>query len=279
MKKIIGILFFVSILNAKAQITLEQTYSSAGYNSTQRNQLYGLQLEVEGDKFIFIDRTNKVIKFYDLNHTLWKTISFAGATDVNPNGNSQPIMYISQHLFDLDDEIEFLYVDTNGPGNTVTQVINEDGSVLFTATNQAPYVFPTAPQEQVPIFNTNSGTKLILSGDSNSDFNAYMYSLGGTLITGIIADPNDDLATLRTSIPYPNPTSSSTKIDYTLPNGVNTGEIVFYDVQGKEVKRFTVDRMFTSITISTEELQSGVYYYSLQTVQGVSDGKKLVTIK
>ncbi|MCE9538103.1 MAG: T9SS type A sorting domain-containing protein, partial [Bacteroidetes bacterium] len=78
---------------------------------------------------------------------------------------------------------------------------------------------------------------------------------------------------------YPNPTNSSTKIDYTLPNGINKGEIVFYDTQGKEVKRFNVDNTFNSLEISTEDLRSGIYYYNLQTAQGNSGAKKLVTVK
>ena len=114
---------------------------------------------------------------------------------------------------------------------------------------------------------------------SGEDGKAYVYGLAGTLTEGIVANPNNTQNGLMASTAYPNPARSSTKIDYTLPNGVNKGEIVFYDTQGKEVKRFNVDNTFNSLQISTEDLQSGLYYYNLQTTQGISEAKKLVTIK
>lgn len=286
MKKILVILFCAFAINIKAQITLVHTYDSAGYyggylgGGNNWQQLYVVKLEVDGDKFVFADKTNKLLRFYNLNHTPWKTISFAAATDQNPSANLQNIIYISQHLFDTDDEIEFLYADNtaSNPITGVTEVINEDGSILFTA-NQGPRLIASVPQAQVPIYNTSAGTFMILSGGNNTDGNAYVYSLAGTLTVGIKGYTDDDLKSLSTSMAYPNPTSFSTKIDYTLPNGLNTGEIVFYDTQGKEVKRFKVDNAFNTLLISTEDLESGLYYYNLQTTQGVSEAKKLVTIK
>lgn len=283
MKKII--LFLITIflsIPAFSQLILENTYPSASRYASANDdqQLYILKLEVDGDKVVFVDRVNKSVKLYNLNHTLWKTISFAGATDLNSNYNGMAIMYISQHLFDADDEIEFLYNDKNTsfPVGSVTQVINEDGSILFTAIDQGPFVIANAPQAQLPIYNTSAGTKLILSG-TNNDSNAYIYSLVGTLANGIKGYTDNEQNNLMALMAYPNPTNSSTRIDYTLPNGVNTGEIVFYDTRGKEVKHFKVDNTFNSLLISTEDLQSGLYYYNLQTAQGNSGAKKLVTVK
>ncbi len=64
---------------------------------------------------------------------------------------------------------------------------------------------------------------------------------------------------------YPNPNNGSTKIDYILPNGVNEGEVVFYNLMGNEVKRFKVDRTFNTLLISTKDIAAGTYYYQLQT--------------
>jgi hypothetical protein len=280
MKKLIFIILFAFTINAKAQITLEHTYNGAGAQIAFPiyQQLLIVKLEVDGEKYVFIDRANKLIKFYNMNHTIWKTVSFTGTTDLNTSSNTQNIMYISQHLFDTDDEIEFLYtdLDQNSGINCVTQIVNEDGSILFTANNAGPWVKINFPEAQLPIYNTSVGTKMILSL-SNGDAN--VYSLAGTLSAGIMANPNNELNQLKTSFAYPNPTNSFTKIDYTLPNGVNKGEIVFYDTQGNEVKRFNVDRTFDSLQISTEDLGSGIYYYNLQTTQGNSGAKKLITVK
>lgn len=282
MKKIIFIALIAFVSNAKAQITFEQAYDSAGqYGSNSWQQFYMVKLEVDGDKFVFADKTNKLLKFYNLNHTPWKTISFATATDMNSSANVQNITYLSQHLFNTDDKIEFLYVDYSGsnPPVFITHVINEDDAILFTANNQAPLLNASVPQDQRPIYNSSAGTKMILSGTASGDGKAYVYGLAGTLTASIKGYTEDGLKSLSTSMAYPNPTMSSTKIDYTLPNGANTGEIVFYDTQGKEVKRFNVDNTFNSLLISTEDLQSGLYYYNLQTTQGISGAKKLVTVK
>ncbi len=79
--------------------------------------------------------------------------------------------------------------------------------------------------------------------------------------------------------PHPNPTNNTTNVDYKLPDGVHQGEIVFYDLQGTEVKRFKVDKTFNSLLISTTDIPEGTYYYQLQTTGNTSAGKKMVVVK
>ncbi len=85
MKKAIlfSIVLFAFAIKANAQITLEHTYNSAGSLVAFPNyqQLYIVKLEVDGEKYVFVDRANKQVKFYNLNHTLWKTISYTGTID------------------------------------------------------------------------------------------------------------------------------------------------------------------------------------------------------
>jgi len=90
---------------------------------------------------------------------------------------------------------------------------------------------------------------------------------------------NRNLDNWQISNSYPNPSNNYTRIDYQLPKDVKNGEIVFYNIQGKEVKRYKVDRTFNHLRISTTDLSPGTYYYNLQTLQGVSGGKKMVVIK
>ncbi|MEO5673840.1 MAG: hypothetical protein ABIQ74_04270, partial [Chitinophagales bacterium] len=240
-------LFLIIHLLAKtsfAQITLEHTFDSAGYffNPTIYQQLYVVNLEVDSQKFVFVDRKDKVLRLYNLDYSIWKTISFVAATDVNPLVDAMGILYISQHLFNTDDQIEFLYADQNQTISAVTQIINEDGSISFTANNQIPAVFLNVPQVQRPIYNTTAGTKMILSG-VNNDGNAYVYGLPGVLETGMLIT-NTTLNSMNLSVPYPNPTSDETRIDFQLPRGIEKGQIIFYDIMGNEVKRFVVDRTF-----------------------------------
>jgi hypothetical protein len=267
-------------VQVNAQILLEHTYNAAGSLIAYPNyqQLYIVKLEVDGEKYVFIDRANKQLKFYHFNHSLWKTISFEGTIDLNSGSNTRDILYISQHLFDTDDEIEFLYddIDQNDALVSVTQIVNEDGSILFTENNAGPWVKINFPQPQVPIFNTAFGTKMILSL-SNGDAN--VYSLAGSLAVGITPSPIQEMPSISTSLAYPNPAIYTTRIDYTLPQGAHEGWLVFYNTEGQEVQRFQVDDTFTSIEVTTQDLSSGTYYYNLQTTQGVSGGKKLVTIR
>ena len=97
------------------------------------------------------------------------------------------------------------------------------------------------PLQQYPIYNAPQGTKMILSYEN---MQAKVFSLPGVLSTSISEANNKLLIQSSISNPYPNPAINATKIDYTLPKGINQGEIVFFNLQGKEVKRFEVDRTF-----------------------------------
>jgi hypothetical protein len=81
------------------------------------------------------------------------------------------------------------------------------------------------------------------------------------------------------SNPYPNPTDNSTTLPFTLPDGENTGEIVLYNMQGNEIRRYKVDRSFSNIILNNSGLPSGNYYYQLVTSQGILGTKKVIVIK
>jgi len=78
---------------------------------------------------------------------------------------------------------------------------------------------------------------------------------------------------------FPNPMISEATIKVDLPPGVNNGVIVFYNLQGNEIKRFTIDRTFSKLLISTTDIASGIYYYQLQTTSQNCVCKKLIVIK
>lgn len=275
------LLVFQSV--AQGQITLEHSYNDAGQYafSATWQQLYVVNLDDVGDRYLFADKANKKLKFYNLDHSHWKTIDYSNATDMRDDANTQFIAYISQYLFDLDDEIEFLYFDYAATPDFifVTEVINEDGAVLFSVDNQGPVFTPSSPQLQYPIYQTSNGAKLILSEDGTGNGKAHVYSLPGTLTSGISPGPLHELATMSAGFAYPNPTATTTRIDYALPVGVNDGYIVLYTTSGQEVRRYAVDRTFTYLQLSTADLQSGTYFYNLQTAQGVSGGNRLVTVR
>lgn len=262
-----------------AQITLEQTYDSTGYyydggNSARKSQLFMVTLESSGQKYVDIDRNNRQIRFYNLNHSIYKTISLSSL----PVGwQTSDIIYISEHLFASDDKIEFMYIVNDGPNPSMTLIVNEDGIVLLQVDSAAPYVRANIRQQQEPIYNTQNGTKMILSHYNQS---ALVYGLEGTL-SATKKDLNKHKINNNTGDIhlYPNPSINRIRVHYKLPQGINDGEIVFYNINGSEVKRFKIDRTFDHLLISTAELSAGTYYYNLQTSKGLSAGKKMIKIK
>jgi len=282
MKKYFSILFLAFTVSVNAQVTLEHTYDSAStfaYGSPAvSSQLMIIKFEVSGERYVKIDRWGKKILIYDMNHALVKTISLA-TVPLDANGALADILYLSENLFDTDSGIEFLYSYANNPDN-FTGIYNDDGSLIFSDTGAA-VVKINFHLQQYPIYNTTVGTKMILSykGNDISSRKAKVFSLPGTLTTAIQQSNGQLIEMQGISNPYPNPTNNTTRVDYALPNGVNQGEIVFYDLQGKEIKRFKVDRTFDSLLISTNDIPAGTYYYQLQTSAQASEGKKMVVVK
>jgi hypothetical protein len=233
---------------------------------------------VDGYKYVKVNLSNATLTFYNLNHSVFKSFSFSSAADQNANStNTTGILYISQHLFDLDDQIEFMFVDYVSMGiglgyQYVTQIINELNEVEMTIMDAAPLVSVNVPQQQVPIYNTPQGTKLILS-KQNGD--ALIYSLGGTLTTQIEElDPTLNLL----SNAFPNPTQQFVTIPYQLPQGETNASLHLYNQQGQLIQTYTVDATFSELIIQTSDLKSGNYYYELKTQSGQVQSKKLVKI-
>jgi len=164
------------------------------------------------------------------------------------------------------------------------RIFNENGSTVFTGDSMV-----ICPQyqsfrwwginEDQFIYNTSSGTKMILYSYKANDRGMKVYSLPGILNEGIHESNNNLFSECSISNPYPNPTSNITRIDYNLPNNIDEGEIVIYNLQGIEIKRFKVDRTFNTLLISISDIAAGTYYYQLQTTVENSVGKMLLVIK
>ena len=278
MKKILLIALLAFGMSAKAQITLLHTYDSAS-TITGNSQLMLINFQVSGERYVKINRLDQSICIYDLNHSLLKTISLASLPlfcSTPPRAGE--VLYLSQNLFTTDSKIAFMYI-RNPCGIPspyyITDIVNEDGTILFSDTGSAE-IIPNYEEQQMPIYNTSQGTIMILSYRNGQ---AKVFGLPGILSESIIETNNTLISQSKISNPYPNPTSNSTSIDYELPKGINEGEIVFYNLQGNEIKRFKVDRTFSTLLVSTNDIAAGTYLYQLQTTAQSSEGKKMVVIK
>lgn len=277
MKKNLFIALLAFGMAAKAQITLEHSYANASNYSTDLDQLMIVNFVVSGEKYVRINREGKTIDIYNLNHSLLKSISYAGFPQ-QPNDQAT-FLYFSQNLFTTDTKIDFMYVYSTSASVENTQIYNEDGELLFQADSMAALVTVNSPQEQLPIYNTTNGTKMILSCQFNDT--ARVYSLPGTLSAGI-EEANNQLIQAqcgRLSNLFPNPSNGAVTLQYQLPEGVQEGELILYNMQGAEVKRYKVDNTFKDVLIDNKQLQAGTYFYQLQTNKGAVGTKKMVVIK
>lgn len=269
----------LSHLTASAQFELEHTYDSAAtYNfcpPAGESQLMYIHFESSGERYVRINRCGKLMSLYDMEHNLVKHIDLDALYTSAPYFTLGSIMYISENLFNLDDKLEFMYVTDSG-GFYITQVFNETGTLLFSEPG-TPNIKLNLHLQQYPIYNTEYGTKLILSYQTGE---AKVFGLAGTLTTEIEMANNELSAQAVTlSNPYPNPADNYTTIDYTLSEGTSTAELVLFALNGVEVGRYSISNAFTSIDIPTATLQSGTYYFELQTETGIAPGKKLIVIR
>lgn len=282
MKKLITLLLLALCIIPKAQITFEHAYDTAStiYSAYQiNNQLTVVHFEVSGDRYVKINKVAKTIDIYDMSHALVKSISFASYPP-DPQGYYFGMgLYLSENLFDLDPEIEFMYTaGASGATPPFTTIYNEDGAIIFSDTC-APVIHISAPGEQKAIYNTTNGTKMILSCRNGQ---AKVYGLAGTLSTAIESSHEElmeNYTQFALSNPYPNPSTSSTTIDYVLPKGIHQGEIVFFNLEGKELKRFKVDNTFSNLIVSTTDIPAGTYLYQLRVAGDASAAKRMVVIR
>ena len=102
---------------------------------------------------------------------------------------------------------------------------------------------------------------------------AKIFSLPGTLSTAI-AEANGQFSNL-----YPNPSYGEVTLQYELPKGEREGELILYNMQGAEIKRYKVDNTFNDVLIDNTQLQAGTYFYQLQTSKGAVGTKKMIVVK
>jgi hypothetical protein len=275
-------LFFLLLLaNSHAgssQITVDNVYQGAS------QKLYMVNLETSGMKYVVKSdaANNRYINLYHLNHSLWKTINcnamptttYSSPSGVNTIYNFDAIA-ISQKIFDCDSLIEFMYVSV-APSKWFTGIYNENGVAKLIADSMAPLVKINVPNQFLPLYNTPSGSKLILSHNSGK---AVVYNLpctitNTTVLTGISASSISDPTSMSV---YPNPSQGGlSTISYHLPQGSKQGQIVIYDLLGREAKRYTVDNNFSELLLSDNELPPGTYVYSLLTNGKVVESKKVI---
>ncbi len=261
MKRIPFILALLMTLaiQSQGQITLEHTYTgvSAAY----------INLPVAGYKYYVMDVANSQCRLYNNDHSLWKTITLS----IPANYYLYDIQYVSENLFNTDNSIELLYVSYNY--NTTlayytydTRIANESGTVLLSMPGGGySYIYPAQTGSKLFVWVYNYAV-------SPGTVNTLVYSIPGQAASAVTDYPIENQVTLSKA--FPNPTTNTVTIPYNLPENVNKAELKLFDVSGKLVKSFIIDRTFNNIVLQTSDLPAGMYLYRIE-----ADGFKSETYK
>lgn len=287
-------IILIGQFSSQAQITVDAAYNG---------KVLPVLLESAGTKYATFDSDNFQLKLYNIDHSIYKTITISNPTVslydtsvYNSPFTTIYFNYVKEGLFDTDSEVEFmLYYLAYGGGSTSlplvgTAIINEDGSVLFKKENMIPVgnsVYQLTDLQTIVNTSAN-GSKMILtnlsSGPGINIDSSVIYNLPGTLecdpcggITGARSTERSNNIVLDQN--YPNPSSTYTVIGYQLPEESNTGTLKIYNTAGIELKSYQIDKTFNDLQISTQELPAGTYYYTIQTNNGQVKSKKMVVVK
>ncbi|MFZ7115249.1 MAG: T9SS type A sorting domain-containing protein [Bacteroidota bacterium] len=180
----------------------------------------------------------------------------------------------------------------NSNNNDLFVMINCDRSQM-NAAHQTYYCWALCYDTTV----CNSPDPLVLAGRSIdvSSFHSYIYPngvAGASTITYTFFDQNNPSDQASASITFdvltaginevsrgtlstanPNPANSFANISYSVPV-LKNGKLVVHNMLGTVVKEYRLTNAQASVLLSTSELSSGVYVYSL-----INDGKSVSTKK
>jgi hypothetical protein len=260
MKKLVfSFLMLILAHSSMSQIMLEHTYPSSATLT---------QLSNSGYKYYAMDVLTNQCKIYNLDHSLWKTISLT----IPAGLYLYDIKFVSETLFNTDSKVELAYIyysyDTTYYYYTYyTRVINENGFELLPIPGAGFLDLKTT---------TSNGTKLLAYVYNYSIYpstvNTLVYSLPGVLPTGGITEQ----PVVEEGLPFPNPARDIVTIPCNLPDGVNQASILLMNSAGKLVRTFTVDRTFDSVQIPTHELPRGLYIYQIKTGSGIISTGRII---
>lgn len=96
-------------------------------------------------------------------------------------------------------------------------------------------------------------------------------------ISGYLGMNDNLMADFRLSRPYPNPSSSATSFDYSIPSLVSGAKLEIHNLLGSVVKQAILDQNQGKVTFSTSDLQEGMYFYTLTAGgKSVASGKLVI---
>lgn len=284
--KFLLIVLFAISMKTNAQITLQTSIPWTGNINFQWTYL-----KHSGFKYYYLHRDT--LTFYNLNGSLYRNALFPSWMDTNWVDTCYfSIGYISEGLFDLDtNHIDYLISYTSWCGCQMDNYVicKDDGTVIKQEDSALVYWSPfysIGNPIYFPIVETDSGTVMIVDKEGGN-YPAEIYQLPGSFpcIPGCGGNSPVSMPTITNNNGngnmkiFPNPASNYSNVYYTLPAGINQGEIVMYDIAGKEVKRYTVTRQLDHLRLSTSDVKAGTYFYQLVVKGNNVSTRKIVVVR
>lgn len=277
-KYLIITLFSLLFCNLVGQITL---------NFKTSKNIYLDKFHISGYKYVSPDIPNSKIYIYNLNNSLFKTITIPST--VYP---ITAVMLVSENIFDLDAGVEYAVqtrsVTTTSSGNIfyAAYVFDETGSTLFFRDSGlvSPYSSSNILENRSGLFFDGTSVKMRI--DIHPIKNYEIYNLPGSLpcagcssgIVNSVASGGGSEILIDEASFYPNPTSDQLKLKYQLPPGWKSAKIQIYDINGKLVEDFNITDFFDFIYLPTD-YNNGMYLYSLIVDDKVIKNEKIVLMK
>jgi hypothetical protein len=250
-KKIFTTGFFALLFTAlSAQVSLDKTYT---YSTAV------VKLETLGYKYFLMDVPNEQCRIYNLDHSLFKTITCKVPTDFY----LADIKYVSQNLFDNDSGIELVFTFYKYVPTTTSyyymynsKIINEEGTVIQNI-DGARYIYINQTGE-----NTN---KLFAYCYDYSVFPEIIwtniYNLPGMpVVSSAIKNDAPEIGIGA----FPNPASKTVTVAYKLPEPVSEGTLHLFDNTGRKISQFTIDPHSDHLSLDVSQYQRGVYHYFVE---------------
>ncbi|MBN2699354.1 MAG: T9SS type A sorting domain-containing protein [Bacteroidales bacterium] len=226
------------------QISFERSYT---------NSIYYTHLTDTEEKLFLMDVSFSECRIYNLDHSLYKTTR----VHLDPNHWLYDISYVTRHLFNDDDSIEFLYMayeyfETTEPYyQYMVGVATESGRNLLKVPMGTYY-------EVVTVDGKN---KLLVWLYDNSTWPYFKGTNIYKLETEGPAKTPSKSALLNPA--YPNPADGQIMIPYDLGEKANRGDIRIISADGKTIDHLRVDNAFNELLLDVSSYSPGTYRYTV----------------
>lgn len=291
MKKLLFALSIVSAHLSFSQISFEKKYQAGDYISVQ-------YLEGVGYKWKLSTQVGNALKttLYNENHSVYKTftsptITLNGARSISSiySGNMSTLLFNTNNTIEY--VLNYTVLDTvcyfvgqqkwcGYLYDSFSKVVDENGTVLLSADSTRgsceAVSFGANWKFVVDSYKVSDGA-VVLPGScpycrTLVSSVPLVYSLPGKITEPLSLKDEDASEKVKASLsaPIPNPSSESTKIEFSLPNEAEFGEITVYNNMGLKMKSYKVDNTFGDLILNNQDLPSGSYNYQL-----VAGGKRI----